>query len=237
MNIDFVKTPFTNNPTMNIHKGPVYNQNPDKEYLKEKKRQIDLSGEKLYGETALAESLGLVKKFSKFCNLDREGSLPEITLKLEEDFAIMYKGRMEAASICFPSGWRPKEKLGKKLSKIHEPVADSKKLIKASKKISEYLTKQPIKRWVWTITTSKELSEFPDHEKPELSTFENLFFRVETQTTSPLDDLTSLFFIKVEVISLAEVWDIRILESINSMTEDVLNYKGLKKIKGLLNRM
>ena len=237
MNIDFVKTPFTNNPTMNIHKGPIYNQNPNEEYLEEKKRQIDLLGEKLYGETSISKNLGLVQKFSKFCNLDKERSLPEITLKVEEDFAIMHKGKMEAASICFPSGWKPKEKLGKKLSVIHKPVADNEKLIKASKKISEYMTKKPIKRWVWTITTSKELSEYPDYKKPELSTFENLYFRVETQTTAPIDNLTSLFFIKVEVIPLAEVWDIRILESINSMTEDVLKYKDLKKVKEFLNRI
>ena len=36
---------------------------------------------------------------------------------------------------------------------------------------------------------------------------------------------------------LAEVWDTRILESINSMTEEVLNYKSLKQIKEILNRM
>ena len=101
---------------------------------------------------------------------------------------------MELVSVCFPSGWVPKEKLGKHLSAIHEPIADSEQLIKASDKLSDYMTKQSIKRWVWTITTSEKLSEFPEHKKPELSTFENLFFRVETQTASPLDDLTSLFF-------------------------------------------
>ena len=99
------------------------------------------------------------------------------------------------------------------------------------------MTKKPIRRWVWTITTRNELSEYPDYKKPELSTFENLYFRVETQTTAPIDNLTSLFFIKVEVIPLAEVWDIRILESINSMTEDVLKYKDLKKVKEFLNRI
>ena len=37
MNIDFVKTPFTNNPTMNIHKGPIYNQNPTKDECQHKR--------------------------------------------------------------------------------------------------------------------------------------------------------------------------------------------------------
>ena len=99
------------------------------------------------------------------------------------------------------------------------------------------MTKQSIKRWVWTVTTSNELSNFPDYTKPEISTFENLYFRVETQTTAPIDEETSLFFIKVDVLPLAEVWDEKILESINSMTENVLKYKGLEQIKELLNRM
>ena len=128
-------------------------------------------------------------------------------------------------------------KAWKHLSAIHEPIADSEQLIRASDKLSDYMTKQSIKRWVWTITTSKNLSEFPDFEKPESSIFENLYFRVETQTTAPIDNLTSIFFIKVDVLPLAEVWDIRILESINSMTEEVLNYKSLRQIKELLNRM
>ncbi len=237
MNIDYVKTPFTNNPSMTRLEGPAYNQNPNERYLAEKQKQLDLYGEKLYGETKISKEEHLREKFLKFCNLDNTLSLIETTTRLEEDFAIMHKGKMELVSVCFPSGWVPKEKLGKHLSAIHEPIADSEQLIRASDKLSDYMTKQSIKRWVWTITTSKNLSEFPDFEKPESSIFENLYFRVETQTTAPIDNLTSIFFIKVDVLPLAEVWDIRILESINSMTEEVLNYKSLRQIKELLNRM
>ena len=237
MNIDYVKTPFTNNPSMTRLEGPAYNQNPNERYLAEKYKQLDLYGEKLYGETKISKEEYLREKFLKYCNLDNALSLLEITTKFEEDFAIMYKGKMELVSVCFPSGWIPKDKLGKHLSAIHEPIADSEQLIKASDKISDYMTKQSIKRWVWTVTTSNELSNFPDYTKPELSTFENLYFRVETQTTAPIDEQTSLFFIKVDVLPLFQVWDEKILESINSMTENVLKYKGLEQIKKLLNRM
>ena len=72
---------------------------------------------------------------------------------------------------------------------------------------------------------------------PSDPNFENLYFRVETQTTAPVDDHTSLFFIKVDVLPLSQVWDKRILESINSMTDNVLKYKGLEQIKDLLNRV
>ena len=142
---------------------------------------------------------------------------------------------MEVVSVCFPSGWKPMDKLGKPLSKIHEPIADSEQLIEASGKLSQYMTKQEIKRWVWTITTNNNLSEFTEIEKPTISNFENLYFRVETQTSAPIDTQTSIFFIKVDVVPLKEVWDKKILESINSMSEDILKYKGLVKIKKLLN--
>tara|TARA_B100001175_G_scaffold270394_1_gene242605 strand:- start:260 stop:973 length:714 start_codon:yes stop_codon:yes gene_type:complete len=237
MNIDYVKTPFTNNPSMTRLEGPVYNKNPDKIYIHEKQKQIDLLGEQLLGETEISKEKNLIKKLINFCNLDNNLSLSELTTKFEEDFVIMYKGKMEIVSVCFPSGWIPKEKLGKNLSDIHEPIADSEQLIKASDKLTDYMTKQRIKRWVWTITTSKELSNFPDYEKPELTRFEDLYFRVETQTTAPVDDKTSLFFIKVDVLPLSQVWDKKILKSINSMTDNVLKYKGLEQIKELLNRV
>ena len=237
MNIDYVKTPFTNNPSMTRLEGPVYNKNPDKIYIHEKQKQIDLLGEQLLGETEISKEKNLIKKLINFCNLDNNLSLSELTTKFEEDFVIMHKGKMEIVSVCFPSGWIPKEKLGKNLSDIHEPIADSEQLIKASDKLTDYMTKQRIKRWVWTITTSKELSNFPDYEKPELTRFEDLYFRVETQTTAPVDDKTSLFFIKVDVLPLSQVWDKKILKSINSMTDNVLKYKGLEQIKELLNRV
>ena len=129
------------------------------------------------------------------------------------------------------------DKLGKPLSKIHEPIADSEQLIEASDKLSQYMTKQEIKRWVWTITTNNNLSEFTEISKPSISNFENLYFRVETQTSAPIDDETSIFFIKTDVLPLREVWSKNILDSINSMSDNILNYKGLVEVKDFLNRM
>jgi hypothetical protein len=120
---------------------------------------------------------------------------------------------------------------------IHDPVADNEQLLKSSKKLSEYMCKQSIKRWVWTITTFPELSNFPGYSKPEVDKIEDLFFRLETQTSVPLDRNTSLFFIKVEVLPLLDVWNVKIQESINSMSENILNYKDLQQIKKLLNKI
>ena len=237
MNLSFVKTPFTNKPTMTLYNGPIFNKNPDIKYLNEKKKQLDLFGDKLFGETTFSKENKLFDRFLKFFELDKNLSLYQSSLLFEEDFAIMHCGNMEVVSVCFPSGWKPRQKLGKPLSKIHEPIADSKKLIKASERLSQYMTKQKIKRWVWTVTTNDQLSEYTELEKPKVTTFENLYFRVETQTSAPIDEETSIFFIKIEVLPLKEVWSKDILDSINSMSDSILNYKGLVEIKDLLNRI
>ena len=44
MNIDYVKIPFTNNPSMTRLEGTAYNQNPNERYLAEKQKQLDLHG-------------------------------------------------------------------------------------------------------------------------------------------------------------------------------------------------
>lgn len=235
MNLDFVKTPFTNNPSMVRYEGSPYNKSPNQYYKKQKKKELKHNKEKLIGESKLSMDIGLRKLVTTYMQAEKSLSLEELTLEIEEDFAVMHKGKMELASVCFPSGWIPIDKLGKDLSSIHEPVADNDQLIKSSKKLSEYMNKQSIRRWVWTITTYPELSNFPGFEKPKVNQLEDLYFRVETQTSVPLNNETSLFFIKVEVVPLLKIWNIKILESINSMSENVLNYKDLLQIKKLLN--
>jgi len=237
MNLDYVKIPFSNNPSMIRFDGPVFNKSPDKNYIFEKEKQIKYFNENIYGQTNVSIENKLLDKLLFYFGFDKSLGIKDLSLMLEEDFAVMFNGKMELGSVCFPSGWDFSEKLGKDFSFIHEPVADNSKLISASRKLSEYMCKQKIQRWVWTVTTSKDLSEHPKLKKPKLTTFENLYFRVETQTSTPIDEVTSLFLIKVNVYPLQDVWDTKILESINSMSDNVLNYKGLVEIKEFLNKM
>ena len=97
------------------------------------------------------------------------------------------------------------------------------------------MTKHTIRRWVWNITTIEGLSNHPLVHRPEKIQVENLFFRLETQISTPLDQDSSLFLVKVEVCPLQEVWSDIMLESINSMSDNVLQYKKLKNIKNYLN--
>ena len=73
----------------------------------------------------------------------------------------MHKGRLEAISFCFPSGWIPTDALGQDFAFLHEPVADNDLLIKSSQKLSKYMCNHTIQRWVWNVTTIEDLSNHP----------------------------------------------------------------------------
>ena len=235
MNIDFIKVPFSNNPSMQKYDGPLFNSNPDEKYISEKHLQIKKYGKDLFGQTEQYESSDLNKKVSQILELEETESLLETAMQVEEDLAVMHYGQLEAICFCFPSGWIPGKELKADLSKLHLPVADNDLLLKSSKKLSKHMNKQTIRRWVWNITTIPGLSNHPSEERPLLSDFENLYFRLETQISTPLDEFSSLFIVKVDVISLIEVWDELILESINSMSDNIIKYKNLSEIKKFLN--
>jgi len=44
MNIDFIKVPFSNNPSMQKYDGPLFNTSPNEIYLSEKQLQFEKYG-------------------------------------------------------------------------------------------------------------------------------------------------------------------------------------------------
>jgi hypothetical protein len=158
----------------------------------------------------------------------------------------MQDGVLSAICFCFPSSWVPTERIGMPLGKIHEHVADGQKLVAASPKIAHVMSdleQGSFRRYVWTITNSPRLSQHPSHKNANIPvTIEDLYYRVETQTTLPLPSTTgrsSLFLVKVEVCPLSHLWSNleqrqTLYDSIFSMSEAVLEYKNLRTIKTIL---
>ena len=235
MNIDFIKVPFTNNPSMQIYNGELFNRNPDKKYLNEKIVQHKKYKDDLFGEDSVFNNFNLFEDIKNKMQIVKESSFFELAMGIEEDIAVIHKGKLVAIHFSFPSGWIPSKGIGKDFKGLHQPVADNEKLIDSSNKLTDYMTKHTIRRWVWNITTIEGLSNHPLVHRPEKIQFENLFFRLETQISTPLDQDSSLFLVKVEVCPLQEVWSDIMLESINSMSDNVLQYKKLKNIKNYLN--
>lgn len=239
MNID-IKIPYTTRPSMVKNLDPVCSR-INNYYYQEKLIQLDRFARDLWAVSDLAYQYNLIYKVSKHLGLPNKDSIVDLALCFNEDIAIMYNGVLAAICFCFPSSWIPADRIGMNLSDIHKPVADNSNLVKYSDRLAKTMadpTLGSFKRQVWTLTTSSCLSAHPKVNKPELSNFDQLYFRLETQTTEPLGDgFTSIFFVKVEVFPINSVWEqygSRIRDSIMSMSDNILDYKNLRQIKSLL---
>ena len=235
MHIDYVKTPFTNNPSMQKYSGPLLKKDPRKMYLDEKLLQISTYGGDLYGESEIFRDSKLIELVCNKLGISLQKSLKDLSLLIEEDIAVMHNGKLEGISFCFPSGWIPSKAIGEDFIFLHNPVADNDLLIKSAEKLTKYMYKNTIRRWVWNITTINGLSNHPKVSRPLFNSIKDLYFRVETQISTPLDEETNLFLVSVEVVELERIWDEKILKSLNSMSENVLEYKQLTSIKNYLN--
>jgi hypothetical protein len=172
-----------------------------------------------------------------------------LALAVQEDLVIMKDdgdaGVSELMHVCFPSHWNPGERVGQSLYGLHQPVANNEQLLKASKNTLQAMVfKGPFIRFVWSFDPTSELSQNPafhthGRKKPLGDDPSTWFFRVERQTTLPLPDLQrSLFTIRVFVATFASVLDAerkKLMEqSVLSMTDEFLKYKGLLTKKDVL---
>jgi len=168
-------------------------------------------------------------------------TMKEAITKYQEDFVVWapdLKGQLsiQMASVCFPSGWDPLEKVNKSFAEIHEPVADNKTIMAAADHIAKMITeKGPFVRSVWSIANSPDLNRHPAVKKPWTNEgLESMWYRAERQVTVPLGN-AAIFFIRTYVTPLLSVDIKRIRESINSMTDEILEYKSLHHVAKVLN--
>lgn len=239
-----IRTPYTTQPHMMRHDGPVFNSNPNIKIIDSKHRELEIWRDDLYGFIDSDTTRDLIKQACAVTGISVTDDIVQFALFFEEDVAIMHRGVLQAICFCFPSNWIPKTRVGYSLTDIHSHVADGEKLTSASQRIAETMAGENCyKRHVWTISTSSDLNQHPlkNVDRPKPTSIDELYFRVETQTTKPLGDgVSSLFFVKVDVYSLSDIFNNKIhkksiIDSVNSMTDAVLQYKNLMDIKSLLN--
>ena len=179
--------------------------------------------------------------WNKVLNYLQYNTIIEAIEKHQEDFVVWAPGlngqlSIQMASVCFPSGWDPSSKVNKTFAEIHEPVADNKLIMAAADKIATMITqKGPFVRSVWTIANSPDLNRHPKVKKPwSAETIDKMYYRCERQVTVPLGD-AAIFFIRTYVVPLLTVDYYKIKKSINSMTDEILDYKDLHYVKQALN--
>lgn len=171
----------------------------------------------------------------------------DTALCLQEDFVILKQDngslRTEYLSVCFPSRWDPREKLGLDFMAIHQPVADNQMLQAAGPNLMAMaFMKQPMLRHVWLIVPNPALDHHPENNvawwrealadpSPLLP---RLYFRIERQTTWPLPQFErAVFFIRLlmspllDVLRAAPGRAAELAASLRSMTPAIVAYRGM----------
>jgi len=171
-----------------------------------------------------------------------------LTMSVQEDFAVMTPnadGLLKASvlSVCFPSGWAPAEKIGQSLVEIHAPVADNIDIQKSAAAMSQaMLEKGPFIRFVWTLAGHDQLWRRPGEDSFSAPfSLDRLWFRCERQVTVPLNGQASLFLIRVFITKLSEILKTpghhqQLFAAVQSMSPEMLRYKGLAPIAHLFGR-
>jgi dimethylamine monooxygenase subunit A len=180
---------------------------------------------------------------------------------MQEDFVILHDGSEDGAdtmrarflSVCFPSNWNPAEKLGQDFMAIHAPVADNALLQAGARGIVDMAFRQaPMLRHVWLLTPNGDLAQHPETRRTRWEDalaaadaqgasgrlLDQVFFRVERQTTLPLPALRrGVFLIRVMVAPLVQVLAVEparaaeLAEALASMSEAVVAYRGMTAVR------
>jgi hypothetical protein len=175
-----------------------------------------------------------------------------IELAFEEDFAVLDGATSTLPWLCVsaPSHWAPEEKLGLSFAGVHAPVADSQALQAAGRRLVQLVTSgERFERFVWTITPSGRYDQHPRRHArtpwPEAGNVEafaaQCFLRAERQTFFPVPGAPgqAVFTIRVMLQPLVKFvataqHAARLHDSLVSMSEAVLAYKGLAQARAPL---
>ncbi|CDX32023.1 conserved hypothetical protein [Mesorhizobium sp. SOD10] len=185
----------------------------------------------------------------------REAPLAKASLLVQEDLILMRRDergwRLAAGSLCFPSSWSLREKFGKPLQEIHEPVpgfGPGTRPAELINRMFDGLQGQAVERFNWSIQAGDALyhplsnveridratsrpSRFPDGDVKA-----HAFIRVERQTLRKLPvSRNILFTIRIHLDPLAvlarhpdrAMLAASFAEQLNALDQAQLDYKGL----------
>ena len=246
-----IRNPFDMKPVFTNCEKPKFNANEtDLEIQNQKLIELNNLGDNIWFETEIAQKEKLAERTAAKLSLFNQpndyqlftecNNIKDLGLAIEDDVVIMHKGKLEACFVAFPSSWNAGDKVGKSLAELHEPIADNEALLRASDGIMRAMTSgQSYHRYTWGISSLDGYSNHPLYEKPEFDSLDNLTFRVEHERTMTVTEgTTAVFLIHVDIYPLKDVLksDFGLIKgAIDSMSESVLEYKNLIKVKELMN--
>lgn len=169
---------------------------------------------------------------------------------VQEDLVLMRKGELgwylSAASVCFPSAWNLKEKFGKPMHEIHGPVPGFGKGTRNAGLIERMFDNlrpgTPVIRWNWSLYGDDRLFH-PTSDHGMKRRFgsgiepKNINLRLERQTLQKLPGTGAILFtirIHIDPIEAMEIHPqaralaTSVIDQLNAMSLDEIDYKGLK---------
>jgi len=161
---------------------------------------------------------------------------------VQEDLCLLDRGRLVAASVCFPSRWRLADKLGADLSGIHGPVPGYEDtLARPTAAFFDRLRpERPVWRLNWTLIDRPDLHQ-PDPAGRRAGGGDGLWFRVERQTLRRLPESGAVVFtIRTYVTPLDELLVARpqvaeaLRATLPTVPADTLAYKGWAELAAVL---
>ncbi len=136
---------------------------------------------------------------------------------VQEDLCLMHRTdsgwHLESASLCFPTRWRLRDKIGSHVTALHGPVAGYATALAARvDSLFDRLGEDPVWRRNWFLHTDPTLFQ-PDQPPagdpliPAARVFDDLYIRSERQTLRRVhtEDEWILFTIRVQIARLGQL--------------------------------
>ena len=168
---------------------------------------------------------------------------------VQEDLVIMGRSpegwRLAAASLCFPSAWNLRDKIGKPMHGVHQPVPGfgegTRNAGLIERMFDNLRVEQPVIRWNWTVFGEATL-HLPASENSMVRRFgdgeiaEHVFLRLERQTLRKLPRSGEILFTIRTHVNPAEILQAHpegpflaraLIAQVLALTSEELAYKGL----------
>lgn len=215
-----------------------YDENFHRRSLREKR--LAALSQTIHVEHNLRDSLRSAVRTFLFNNypvkLEPVAVLDGIVEQMQEDVVIHAledeRDWMAYGHICFPSGWRPEEKIGRPLNEIHTPVPGM-DLGNSRKLVETMVHHGPFERFVWSVVFDDRLNFHPDQLRSSFNLTDPIVFvKIERQVTIGfLEQQGALFLLSQSLIGPNQIDRLALAKAIQQMNATELRYKGLDQCK------
>ena len=161
--------------------------------------------------------------------------------ELQEDFVVLRrlpsgKDRVVTVHVCFPSGWRPEQLVGRSFSEIHGAIPQIEEVLRSAEHfVNAMVQRGPYVRFVWTVCADDALDHHPEQggRASWSQRTGRAFLRVERQVSVPFPGHSaSLFLIRTYLTafsSLSKSERVALASALELMPPVIRAYKHLEE--------